>query len=78
VNRAQRRKLEKKVGKKSASKIKAVETAMSGMPSVCKTCGAHFDKNDKSSLDSWRVAIYDDGAVVLTCEKCFKASENPS
>lgn len=75
MNRAQRRRLAKKAGKESADKINAVESAISGMSSCCSSCGALFDKADKTMLDSWKVSIYSDNTVILTCEKCSKSSE---
>tara|TARA_E500000331_G_C16806505_1_gene518899 strand:- start:343 stop:573 length:231 start_codon:yes stop_codon:yes gene_type:complete len=75
MNRARRRELKRKAGKETTDKINAVETAISGMSSHCSICNTAFDKADRSMLDSWRVAIYSDNTVILTCEKCSESPE---
>ena len=70
MNRKQRRKLEKKIGKDSVRNIEAVEKEMSKMDSSCSKCGKPFDKDDVGSFDNWHIAVYDSRAV-LTCDSCL-------
>ena len=69
-----KRKIERK---RLLKKKKAMDKAMKGvtekvdsMPKICGECGADFDKSDKEMLNQWRIAVYDDGRIHLTCPKC--------
>ncbi len=61
--------------RKAAKKAgKEVEKKLSGLPDACDECGKPFDRNDFGALDSWRVAVYDDGPVHLVCPDCVPDS----
>ena len=51
-------------------KSREIESKMSAMPKCCDECGALFDKNDKASLNKWRIAVYDEGPINLVCPDC--------
>ena len=70
MNRKQRRARDRHLKKSGAKRINAVEQAVSRMPENCDECGAYFDRNDKSQLDKWRIAVYDDGPINLVCPSC--------
>jgi hypothetical protein len=53
---------------------KAFET-FDGMPKKCGECDADFDNTVKEALSKWRVAVYDDGRVHLTCPDCGPTPE---
>lgn len=46
-----------------------------GMPKSCGECGVLFDRSAPEALNQWRVAVYDDGRVHLTCPKCGPTPE---
>ncbi len=70
MNRKQRRAEEKKLGKIFKKKSREIEDKISRMPDSCDECGKKFNKNDKSILDSWRIAVYDSGEINLVCGDC--------
>ncbi len=70
MNRKQRRAEEKKLKKIFGKKSREIEEKISKMPESCDECGKKFNKQDKSSLDSWRIAVYDSGEINLVCEEC--------
>ena len=70
MNRKQRRAQERQLKKSRAKRVASVERAVSGMPEKCEECDAAFDKSDKSQLDKWRIAVYDDGPIKLVCPAC--------
>jgi len=57
----------RKVARKTSKKV---SNAISQMPKKCDECGASFDKSDKGMLDSWKIAVYDDGPIHLVCPDC--------
>ena len=70
----ERRRLLKK--KKAMDKaMKGVTEKVDAMPKICGECGADFDKSDKEMLNQWRIAVYDDGRIHLTCPKCGPTPE---
>ena len=50
--------------------MRRVDAKLKAMPKTCMGCDAQFDNTDKESLDQWRVAVYDDDRVELTCPDC--------
>jgi uncharacterized protein with PIN domain len=62
--------------KKNADKLmKQVDEKLKSMPKVCGECNAQFDNTDKETLNEWRLAVYDDGRIHLTCPKCGPSHE---
>ena len=62
--------------KKHADKLmKQVGDRVKATPKVCGECDAQFDNTDKESLNKWRVAVYDDGRIYLTCPECGPSDE---
>ena len=47
-----------------------IENALNRMPTKCDECGRAFDKKKHSELDSWRIAVYDEGPTNLVCPNC--------
>ena len=68
-----RRKKELAARKAAKKAGKEVEKKLSGLPDSCDECSKPFDRNDFGALDSWRVAVYDDGPVHLVCPDCVPA-----
>lgn len=73
-NRALRRKQDALLKKELKKQTKNVEEAISSLPEKCDECSTPFDKHDKSLLDQWRLAVYDDGLVNLVCPNCVPQS----
>lgn len=65
----------KKSIKDAKAKIKGVERRVSGLPEECTSCSAHFDKNDRTLLDTWMITATED-KVSLYCPICFKTAKN--
>ena len=63
---------EKKLFKKE---FQRVQDAVNSTPKVCGECGVDFDNTDKDMLNQWRVAVYEDGRVHLTCPSCGPTPE---
>ncbi len=75
LGRKMRRKREKAASKRLKKRVKQVGEKVSSMPKMCVGCDAQFDNTDKDSLDKWRVAVYDDSHIELTCPDCSSTSE---
>ena len=73
-NRKLRRKQDALLKKELKKRTKGVEKAMSSLPEKCDECSTPFDRHDKSLLDKWRLAVYDDGRVNLVCPNCVPES----
>lgn len=69
-SRKLRRKKEIKARKAAQKAGKNVSNAISKMPKKCDECNADFDKADKDMLNSWKIAVYDDGPIHLICPDC--------
>ena len=63
---------QQKEAKKASRKI---EQQIDVMPKVCGECGADFDNADKEALNQWRIAVWDDGRINLTCPNCGPTAE---
>ena len=62
--------------KKSAQKkARQVENQVNSMPKICAVCNADFDNTDREMLNQWRIAVWDDGRIELTCPKCGPTPE---
>ena len=70
MNRKQRRAAQKGLSKKARQQTKELDDSLNRMPGSCDECGAIFDKKNNSALDSWRIAVYDDGPIHLVCPDC--------
>jgi len=73
INRKQRRAVQQKAKKQQTKEMAGVENALARMPDSCDECGAEFNRADHSLLDSWRIAVYDDGPINLICPDCTPA-----
>ena len=67
-----RRLAQEKEAKKAS---RQVEQQIGGMPKICGECGAEFDNTDKEALNQWRIAVWDDGRINLTCPNCGPSAE---
>lgn len=70
MNRKQRRAAQKRLPKAARSKAKKLDNALSRMPTKCDECHKPFDNKDKSALNQWKIAVYDDGPIHLVCPDC--------
>ena len=70
MNRKQRRAAQKKLSKEAKSQVVKLNNTVKSMPTKCDECGRLFDGKDQSMLDSWKIAVYDDGPVNLICPDC--------
>ena len=69
-SRSIKRKKELAARKEAQKSAKKVGDAISRMPTACDECGIPFDKKDKTMINEWRIAVYDDGRVHLVCPGC--------
>ena len=75
INRQMKRKKELRQRKEAKKAAKQMEDQISSMPKICGTCGADFDNTSKEMLNQWRIAVWDDGRVELTCPDCGPTQE---
>ena len=75
INRQLNRKKKLREKKEAKKAMKQIENQVSGMPKVCGLCDANFDDTDKEMLNQWRIAVWDDGRVELTCPNCGPTPE---
>ncbi len=75
LKRQLRRKKEIKQQKEARKTTKQVEQQVSAMPKTCGVCNDIFDNTNKEMLNQWRIAVWDDGKVELTCPKCGPTPE---
>jgi len=74
LSRKIRRKKDALLKKELKKRAKGVEKVISGLPDKCDECSTPFDRHDKSLLDKWRLAAYDDGRINLVCPDCVPQS----
>ena len=70
TSRKIKRKKQLSAKKAAKKKSKAVSDAISKMPKTCSKCDKVFDRTDKQMIQTWIISVYDDGASVLTCDRC--------
>jgi len=70
MNRKQRRAAKKQLSKESKGQVAKVNQAVQNMPTKCDECDMLFDNKNQNMLDSWKIAVYDDGPVHLVCPNC--------
>ena len=75
IGRKMRRKKERAERKAAEKATKGIQEAVAAMPKVCGECGVAFDKTDKSKVNSWTLAVYDDGRIHLACPDCGPTAE---
>ena len=75
LNRQLKRKKKLQERKEAKKAVKQIENQVSGMPKICGVCDADFDDTDKEVLNQWRIAVWDDGRVELTCPECGPTQE---
>lgn len=75
MTRKIRRESERNRNDNEKKAMKKAFKTFDGMPKKCGECAAEFDNTDKEVLNQWRVAVYDDGRVHLTCPNCGPTPE---
>lgn len=75
LKRQMERKKEQRAKKEIKKSSRAVEQQISSMPKSCGECEAAFDNTDKEALNQWRIAVWDDGRINLTCPNCGPTAE---
>ena len=75
INRQLQRKKSLRQRKEAKKAVKHVQNQVGSMPKICGECGANFDDTDKEMLNQWRIAVWDDGRVELTCPNCGPTQE---
>jgi hypothetical protein len=70
IARKMKRRREKADQKAAQKAAEGVQDAIETMPTTCGECGLKFDKKDKEKVNSWSLAVYDDGRVHLACPDC--------
>ena len=75
LGRKMRRKKEKAELKVAQKAAKEVQNAVEAMADSCGECGIKFDKGNKEMINSWSLAVYDDGRIHLACPKCGPSDE---
>ncbi len=78
LGRKMRRKKERADQKAAQKAAKGVQDAVEAMPNACGECGIKFDKSDKEKVNSWTLAVYDDGRIHLACPDCGPTDEERS
>lgn len=75
INRQIQRKKNLRQKKEAKKASKQVENKINSMPKICGVCSADFDSTDKDMLNQWRIAVWDDGRINLTCPDCGPTAE---
>ena len=75
VDRQIKRKKKLRERKEAKKAARQVENQVNSMPKNCDVCGASFSSTDKDMLDQWRIAVWDDGRIELTCPDCGPTPE---
>ena len=75
LKRQLQRKKQKKTKKAAQKATKNIENQVNSMPKICAVCNADFDNTDREMLNQWRIAVWDDGRIELTCPKCGPTQE---
>ena len=75
LDRKLRRNKRLKERKSAQKKAKQVENQVNSMPKTCAVCNSNFDNTDKDMLNQWRIAVWDDGRIELTCPNCGPTQE---
>ena len=75
INRQLKRKKKLQERKEAKKAARQIENQVSSMPKTCAVCNADFDNTSKEMLNQWRIAVWDDGRVELTCPKCGPTQE---
>ena len=70
INRQLKRKKQLEKRKQAKRKAKNVENQINSMPSKCAVCDSDFNTTDRDMLNQWRIAVWDDGRIELTCPSC--------
>ena len=78
LNRQLKRKKSLRKRKEAKKAVRQIENQVSSMPKICGVCDADFDDTDKDMLNQWRIAVWDDGRVELTCPSCGPTPEEIS
>ena len=50
--------------------MKKLKQDVARAPTTCDECGKKFDNRNPTMLDSWKIAVYDDGPINLVCGDC--------
>ena len=75
IKRQLNRKKQLKKRKQAQKKAKVIEKQINTMPKQCDVCGVDFDSTDKEMLNQWKIAVWDDGRIELTCPECGPTKE---
>jgi hypothetical protein len=75
MNRKQRRaaKNRKHLSQTSKELSKTIDDSLSRLPTRCDECEQPFDRLDKTMINEWKIAVYDDGPIHLVCPECVPA-----
>ena len=71
MNRKERRRTEKKMGKKQAEKLADKILQFDQLPDVCLACAKPYDKTSKEMARTWNVVVTEQEAVRLYCPECW-------
>ena len=59
--------------RKDANKrLNAVSRNIDALPQMCGECGVTFEMSDPETIDQWKIAVWDDGNIYLSCPKCYE------
>jgi hypothetical protein len=75
LGRKIKRKKERAEQKAAQKATKGVQDAVEAMPNACGECSIKFDKGDQEKVNSWTLAVYDDGRMHLVCPDCGPTKE---
>ena len=75
LKRQMQRKNKMRQHKDAKKTARQVENQVNSMPKVCGECGIDFDNTNKEMLNQWRIAVWDDGRINLSCPDCGPTEE---
>lgn len=74
MNRQQRRRAKRTIGKDAAEQVADKMTQFGKLPSCCSACQKEFDKRDKDMVSSWSVVARQE-VIRLFCPECIKKTQ---
>ena len=74
MNRKQRRRLDKHMGKDTAESLAQKISQFGKLPQQCSACQKEFDKQDKQMVQSWSVVVKQE-VVRLFCPECINTAK---
>jgi hypothetical protein len=78
LKRKMQRKKLLKARKEATKAMSAVSKQVDSMPKHCGECGTTFEMADKETIDQWKIAVWEDGRIYLSCPRCYEKNMSKS